>query len=126
FCPEDGGPYVVKARFFGSRASFDASPALDGLFIQRAGDELHIDARLAGRAITLRLGPRAALVDDGRIRAGYDPATAVLVAAQALDGARGPHVLGGAVSATLRSLVRAALDPARINPVSARVGVSRP
>ncbi|MCU1278576.1 MAG: hypothetical protein JWM53_2122, partial [bacterium] len=37
FCPEDGGPYVMKARYFGSRVSFDASPGLDGLWIERVG-----------------------------------------------------------------------------------------
>jgi hypothetical protein len=35
------------------------------------------------------------------------------------EGARGPHRLSGAVYWTLRTLLRGALDAARINPVSA-------
>jgi putative selenate reductase len=127
FCPEDGGPYVVKARFFGSRASFDASPKLDGLWIDRDGGGLVVHARVGGRAVELRVAAGRAVVDDGRIVAAYDPATSELLDARAKDGACGPHVLSGAVFATLRTLVRGALDASRVNPVSAALpGVTWP
>ena len=35
FCPEDGGPYVLKPRFFGSRESFLEFSNHDGFFIER-------------------------------------------------------------------------------------------
>merc|ERR1711991_839838 len=35
FCPEDGGPYVPKPRFFGSRESFREFSNHDGFFIER-------------------------------------------------------------------------------------------
>ena len=35
FCPEDGGPYVLKPRFFGSRESFREFSSHDGFFIER-------------------------------------------------------------------------------------------
>ena len=35
FCPEDGGPYVLKPRFFGSRESFREFSNQDGFFIER-------------------------------------------------------------------------------------------
>jgi len=35
FCPEDGGPYVLKPRFFGSRESFRELSNHDGFFIER-------------------------------------------------------------------------------------------
>ncbi len=35
FCPEDGGPYVLKPRFFGSRESFLEFSKHDGFFIER-------------------------------------------------------------------------------------------
>ena len=35
FCPEDGGPYVLKPRFFGSRESFREFNNHDGFFIER-------------------------------------------------------------------------------------------
>ncbi len=33
FCPEDGGPYVLKPRFFGSEAEMDRNPKLDGIVV---------------------------------------------------------------------------------------------
>ncbi|MCH2289633.1 MAG: glutamate synthase, partial [SAR324 cluster bacterium] len=36
FCPEDGGPYVLKPRFFGSRESFREFNNHDGFFIERS------------------------------------------------------------------------------------------
>ena len=35
FCPEDGGPYVLKPRFFGSRESYREFSNHDGFFIER-------------------------------------------------------------------------------------------
>ena len=35
FCPEDGGPYVLNPRFFGSRESFREFSNHDGFFIER-------------------------------------------------------------------------------------------
>jgi putative selenate reductase len=119
FCPEDGGPYVVKARFFGSLASLEASPKLDGIFVEDEEGGLRVRARVAGRRVELKVAGRGtALVSDGKIEARYDLATAELTGARALDGARGPHVLSGAVFVTLRALVRGALDPRKVNPVS--------
>lgn len=37
FCPEDGGPYRVKPRFFGRKEFFEASSA-DGVYIERTAD----------------------------------------------------------------------------------------
>ena len=35
FCPEDGGPYVLKPRFFGSRQSFLQFSGHEGFYIER-------------------------------------------------------------------------------------------
>jgi putative selenate reductase len=115
FCPEDGGPYVVKARFFGARETFERS-TLDGLHLLREGDALWVEARLGGARYRLRLpGAGAAELDGGAIRARYDVATGALISAEATGAGR----LSGAVFLTLRALVRGVTDPARMNPVSA-------
>jgi len=49
FCPEDGGPYVVKPRFFGSRAAWAQTPHQDGFFLERAGDVETVHGRFSGR-----------------------------------------------------------------------------
>ena len=53
FCPEDGGPYAVKPRFFGSRADWEAFAALDGFFLERTDGGDRIDGRFAGVAYRL-------------------------------------------------------------------------
>ncbi len=63
FCPEDGGPYVVKPRFFGSHADWQLFAALDGFYFDRLGDNRDTTyGRIDGREFRLE-------VDSGR--AGY-------------------------------------------------------
>ena len=59
FCPELGGPYRVKARFFGSREAFDAEP-VDGLWVGGAGAGLWVAGRFEGRVFE-------AVGDGGRV-----------------------------------------------------------
>ena len=119
FCPEDGGPYIMKARWFGSQASMDASPALDGLHVT-AGDGIRVSARVGGVALALLVAPSGeAILEDGRVRARYDAVNGNLLDATPIGDARGPHTLRGSLFLTLRALCRGALDPARVNPVSA-------
>ena len=127
FCPEDGGPYTAKARFFGSLASLEEAASLDGLFIDEADGALRVRARLAGRRFTLTVpaGGAPAALEDGRLRVEYDPRSAAILSSRLLDG-DAPHRLSGAVFLTLRALVRGALDPGRMNPVSAAVGAAWP
>tara|TARA_R110002073_G_scaffold225022_5_gene385327 strand:+ start:20148 stop:22184 length:2037 start_codon:yes stop_codon:yes gene_type:complete len=47
FCPEDGGPYVVKPRFFGSLADWQEMKDHDGFFLEIAEGRTH--ARISGQ-----------------------------------------------------------------------------
>lgn len=47
FCPELGGPYKMKARFFGTRAGFDAD-GTDGLWVEATPDGLRVAGRFEG------------------------------------------------------------------------------
>jgi putative selenate reductase len=49
FCPEDGGPYLLKPRFFGSEASWASGG--DGLWVKADGTT---HGRFKGREFTLR------------------------------------------------------------------------
>ncbi|MCL4820885.1 MAG: glutamate synthase [Vicinamibacteria bacterium] len=51
FCPEDGGPYLVKPRFFGAVADWRAQQALDGFALDPASGTLH--GRVSGREYAL-------------------------------------------------------------------------
>ncbi len=66
FCPEDGGPYIVKPRFFGSLRDFQGLAHLDGFFITGGGWTVH--ARLDGAVFRLDLplgGGEARFSGDG-------------------------------------------------------------
>jgi len=53
FCPEDGGPYVMKPRFFRRREDWEGFPELDGFQIERRRDEDVVRGRFEGRAFEL-------------------------------------------------------------------------
>ena len=55
-CPEDGGPYLLKPRFFGSVEALLASPALDGMAFERKGSLLAMHARFEGRLFVVESG----------------------------------------------------------------------
>jgi putative selenate reductase len=57
FCPEDGGPYNEKPRFFGSLETYRKHAGRNGFFIDWA--EQRIYGTLAGEAYTLTLDPPA-------------------------------------------------------------------
>jgi putative selenate reductase len=48
FCPEDGGPYHVKPRFFGSEDTWLASAPADGFCLERTGVRDVMRARIGG------------------------------------------------------------------------------
>jgi len=50
YCPEQGGPYIEKPRFFLSRSSFDAAPSLNGFYFESRGKLL---GRFAGETFIL-------------------------------------------------------------------------
>ncbi|MBI3181474.1 MAG: glutamate synthase [Myxococcales bacterium] len=69
FCPEEGGPYVVKPRFFSSRARMEEAAQLDGFAVEREGGLARIVGRHQGQRLSLELDTSRALArfDDGRV-----------------------------------------------------------
>jgi putative selenate reductase len=55
FCPEDGGPYKIKPRFFGSESGWQAEADLDGFFVEETRAVHRIMARFDGREYALSL-----------------------------------------------------------------------
>ena len=58
FCPEDGGPYVLKPRFFGSRAQWELYPTHDGFCLERVGDAVTVFGRFEGTGLRRHLRER--------------------------------------------------------------------
>jgi len=67
FCPEDGGPYVEKPRFFGSAESYRKYAGKNGFYLETAGARLVIHGTVAGKPYRVELDRAAgrALYDDG-------------------------------------------------------------
>jgi putative selenate reductase len=55
FCPEDGGPYLLKPRVFGSEEAWSAVPRLDGFFLERTAGGERVLGRFAGADYRLDL-----------------------------------------------------------------------
>ncbi|MDH5493967.1 MAG: glutamate synthase, partial [Myxococcales bacterium] len=89
FCPEDGGPYVLKPRFFGSHAEWVRYPEHDGFFLEREGEIDRIWGRFEGETYRLeREGEQARFDGEGfelRFEAGRAAATAQGRAARTVD-----------------------------------------
>jgi putative selenate reductase len=77
FCPEEGGPYQIKPRFFGSLEAFEGATGRDGVFLKRTGGRFEIRGRVHGKvyAITSEAGAAAYSGDGFSVRfSESDPA----------------------------------------------------
>jgi ferredoxin len=123
FCPEEGGPYKIKPRFFGARARFDADTQ-DGFFIERdPRGRFVMAARMGGVKTKLAIDretSRATFSDDA-IFCEIDVTSHAVVhascAAQAIHSTEG-HALALWRYHAMRLLLDGVL--AGVNPVSAR------
>lgn len=57
FCPEDGGPYVMKPRFFGGLETWKKMNQLDGFYLERQNKQQKIWGRFQGKEYFLELHP---------------------------------------------------------------------
>ncbi|MEZ4221571.1 MAG: hypothetical protein R3B13_11640 [Polyangiaceae bacterium] len=66
FCPEDGGPYVLKPRFFGSFEQWQTLRSHDGFFVERTASVTAVHGRFEGIDYKLVLdGKRATCSGEG-------------------------------------------------------------
>ncbi|HXD41869.1 MAG TPA: hypothetical protein VN649_14985, partial [Ramlibacter sp.] len=66
FCPQDGGPYLAKSRFFGSAATWKETPDRDGFAFTLDGDTLTMLGRFNGEEVLLERSPGRKLRYAGR------------------------------------------------------------
>jgi len=116
FCPEDGGPYVFKPRFFGSEAAWREDARAPGFFVGRDGGGDLVLGRGEQGEYRLRIaGGRIDLEGDG-FRVAFvaeDPAGTV--------EATGPDDIDLTWYFILEYLRKAVLDPHHVNYVNALV-----
>ena len=69
FCPQDGGPYLAKPRFFGSAAAWQEASDRDGFAFALHGNTLTMHGRFEGREVLLERTPGSKLRYAGK---GFD------------------------------------------------------
>ena len=121
FCPEDGGPYIEKPRFFGSLDAWKALDERDGFFVLRQSDIDAVWGRIKGVEYHLeidRVRDRG-LFTDGVIKVELKHSERVAVSAGARAGAAEGHTLDFAAYLNMALAVDGVLDRRRANPVNA-------
>jgi putative selenate reductase len=73
-CPEDGGPYVMKPRFFGTVEAWRAERGLEGLVLERSGDGVRVHARFDHQEFVVELSSGRARYRGQGFDLALDPA----------------------------------------------------
>ena len=81
FCPEDGGPYIEKPRFFGSLETYRKYAGRNGFYMDYEGDQTSIYGTIAGSPYELSLN---SLIDrawfaDGNAVVEIQPSRGVVI-----------------------------------------------
>jgi putative selenate reductase len=81
FCPEDGGPYIEKPRFFGSLETYRKYAGRNGFYIEFEGDQTTIYGTIASATYLLSLNPLIdrAWFSDGSAEVEIQPSRDVVV-----------------------------------------------
>ena len=110
FCPEDGGPYVMKPRFFRRADDWREQPPLDGFHLERLGEREIVRGRFEGREYRLEAeaGELTYSGEGFEIRFGEDDP-------QERVTGHGPEVVDLTFGLIMNRLRRALLDPERVN-----------
>lgn len=128
FCPEDGGPYVEKPRFFGALEDWRRLRDRDGFCVERRPDSDAMWGRVGGAEYRLVVdrGSGQAVFSDGGVRlelsAGERRPLQVTVAEGVPDG----HVLDVGIALRMALLLDGVLDLRRTNPVNVAPVLSCP
>jgi putative selenate reductase len=120
FCPEDGGPFIEKPRFFGSLDAWRALPR-DGFFCLRQADVDAAWGRIRGVEYHLEVDRARdrALFTDGTIRVELRHSERRPLQASARTGTAEGHTLDFAAYLNMALAVDGVLDARRANPVNA-------
>jgi putative selenate reductase len=121
FCPEDGGPYLEKPRFFGSLAAWRRLAGRDGFHVERRGGRDLMRGRLGGVEYRLEVdrGNDQAVFTDGRVMLEFRHRDRAPVGASVAPGTPDGHALDVGAYLSMAALLDGVLDPARVNPVNA-------
>jgi putative selenate reductase len=121
FCPEDGGPFVEKPRFFGSLEAWERLRPLDGFYCRRADGVDAAWGRIRGHEYHLEVDRALdrALFTDGVVRLAVRHSERKPLEASAPADAAEGHTLDFAAYLNMALAVDGVLDARQANPVNA-------
>jgi putative selenate reductase len=121
FCPEDGGPYIIKPRFFLTADAWTADRPRDGFVVSGGPEAGEIRGRFAGREFHLEVtGGRARFAGEG-FEVTFDEDTGL----PALGGWADDEV-DLTYCEIMQRVRRAVLDPATVNYLTCLRAVAAP
>ncbi len=121
FCPEDGGPYIEKPRFFGSLENYRRDAGRNGFYFGFQDGLPTLYGTIAGDAYTLSVEAAAdrARFDDGAVEAQIRLSSGEVVGWKPKPGApAGAHTLRMLPYVQLKMLMEAVRDPRRVHYVN--------
>lgn len=118
YCPEYGGPYIKKPRFFGSRETFMRHKDRDGLVIEKKRDGTLMLGRIMGREYLLEMNGKIAHFSDDVLRAEFDAASHEIIKISPCGEAKPGHTLDLRWYFAMRAILDGVLDSRRINAVN--------
>ena len=123
FCPEEGGPYIEKPRFFGSLEAWKELAQRDGFYCRRQDDVDAVWGRIQSREYHLEVDrPRdRGLFTDGVVKLELRHSERRVQSATVRAGAADGHALDFAAYLNMALAVDGVLDRRKANPVNAGV-----
>jgi putative selenate reductase len=118
FCPEDGGPYIEKPRFFGSLETYRKYAGRNGFYIDFKGDRTTIHGTIGGASYQLSLDPRVdiARFEDSGAAVEIRPSSGEVVSWKLKPGISATrYKLDMLPYLQLKLLVESIRDPRRVN-----------
>ncbi|MBN8723488.1 MAG: 4Fe-4S dicluster domain-containing protein [Acidobacteria bacterium] len=117
FCPEDGGPYIEKPRFFGSLETMRLHSKHDGCYFERDEKEDKVYGRFAGQdyLLTVARAENKANFTNGKLALVFDKETGNCEKVEKLADAQTGDRLDTYYYYVLSSLLDAVMNSGKIN-----------
>lgn len=123
YCPEDGGPFMQKPKFFGTLETWERHADRDGFFVERAGEIDRMRGRLGGRVHDLAVDRAAdrATFSDGVVELVLDRARiAKPLEARLVNGPAEGHVVDMKAYLWMECCLQGVLHGGTVNYVNIR------
>jgi putative selenate reductase len=120
FCPEHGGPYIRKPRFFSSLASWEKHANHNGFFVEKRGEVKTLWGRIDNQAYVFRVEARAdcARFHDGAVAANLEWPSRKVIQVEIIQPQLIGHVLDMGICHQMAALLRGVLDERGVNYVN--------